>query len=370
MAINPNILLQGVVPDTSRTVGNALLTGQRFRQAREEQPLRNRLLEAQTARTKQVLSQEDALFQLEDATRDALVVRPALLAGDIAEVTRLLENRIQKVQARGGNPMDSQALLERVRAGDFQGATRDVDAVINAAQQVSGGSPARFRELQLLTQGLSPEDAERARRIELGLEERAGTTSAQERIAGSEETTLQVAESQGTIAEATGEGRERGRLTAQRELAPEVEAAVAAAVESAKQGVAQAGEAKSNATALNLWNTALGTLESSLSGTETGPVIGRFPAITANAQIANGAVAAMAPILKQLFRASGEGTFTDRDQELLLEMVPTRTTLPGARDAQLQAIDAIVRAKLGEAPSQNGTGAAFTVGDFTIEVID
>ena len=367
--IDHRILLAGEVPDTSRIVGNALLTGQRFRQAREEQPLRNRLLEAQTERVESTTERDEALFQLQDATRDAMLIRPALTSGDIPEVTRQLQNRIEKIQARGGNPQDSIALLERVRAGDFQGALRDVDAVINASQQFASSTPAGIREFQAMIQAAQSDDplVRQAARVDLGVEPRAGI-SAQERIAKTPGRTEEVAESQATIAGARGEATERGKLAAQLELAPEVEAAVTAATESAKQSVAQAGEERSNATALDLWNTALGTLESSLEGTETGPIVGRLPAITANAQIANGAVAAMAPILKQLFRAAGEGVFTDRDQQLLLEMIPTRVTLPAARDAQLRAIDSIVRAKLGE--GTEGTGAAFNVGEFTVEVLN
>jgi hypothetical protein len=59
----------------------------------------------------------------------------------------------------------------------------------------------------------------------------------------------------------------------------------------------------------------------------------------------------MAPILKQIFRTAGEGTFTDADQKLLLAMVPTRTDTPTARKAKLANIDTIVRAKLGSASS-------------------
>jgi hypothetical protein len=55
----------------------------------------------------------------------------------------------------------------------------------------------------------------------------------------------------------------------------------------------------------------------------------------------------MAPILKQLFRDSGEGTFTDSDQALLMKMVPTRKDHPEARKAKLEMIDSIVQAKLG-----------------------
>ena len=54
----------------------------------------------------------------------------------------------------------------------------------------------------------------------------------------------------------------------------------------------------------------------------------------------------MAPVLKQLFRGAGEGTFTDQDQKMLLALIPDRNTLPAARKSQLAAIDALVRAKL------------------------
>lgn len=110
--------------------------------------------------------------------------------------------------------------------------------------------------------------------------------------------------------------------------------------------------AMQRATTLQMYETAMKGLREGLAGTETGPIAGRIPAFTSSQQIAEGAVAAMAPILKQLFRASGEGTFTDRDQALLLEMVPKRTDTPEARAAKMQNIDAIVRAKLGAQPTQ------------------
>ena len=102
-------------------------------------------------------------------------------------------------------------------------------------------------------------------------------------------------------------------------------------------------------TAFRMYDTAMAGLRQGLGATRTGPVSGRIPAVTAPQQTAEGAVAAMAPILKQMFRAAGEGTFTDRDQALLLDMVPKRTDLPEAREAKIANIDAIVRAKLGVA---------------------
>lgn len=98
--------------------------------------------------------------------------------------------------------------------------------------------------------------------------------------------------------------------------------------------------------ALDVYETAKNGLLSGLEGTPTGPLIGKLPALTSSQQTAQGAVAAMAPVLKQLFRAAGEGVFTDRDQQLLIEMIPSRETNAGARRAMIENIDAIVRAKL------------------------
>lgn len=100
-------------------------------------------------------------------------------------------------------------------------------------------------------------------------------------------------------------------------------------------------------TAYKTYQAGVKSLEDAMSGTSTGPVMGRLPALTANQQIAEGAEATMAPVLKQLFRDSGEGTFTDADQALLMKMVPGRTDHPEARKAKLEMIDGIVRAKLG-----------------------
>ena len=98
---------------------------------------------------------------------------------------------------------------------------------------------------------------------------------------------------------------------------------------------------------LDVYTQARNGLIQALGGTETGPLAGRAPAFTTEQQVGEGAVAAMAPVLKQLFRSSGEGTFTDKDQELLLRMVPTRTDRPEARKAKLANIDRIISAKLG-----------------------
>lgn len=143
------------------------------------------------------------------------------------------------------------------------------------------------------------------------------------------------------------------------------EAETGAAVDRASAEAQAAADAKASAKAdelaqaneqtLGVWNVARAGLMSGLEGTETGPVVGRMPAVTAGQQVAEGAVAAVAPVLKQLFRSAGEGIFTDKDQELLLNMVPKRTDHPEAITAKMENIDAIIQAKLGtsiEPPSE------------------
>jgi hypothetical protein len=108
-------------------------------------------------------------------------------------------------------------------------------------------------------------------------------------------------------------------------------------------------------TALATYQTGMESLKKAMDQTNTGPLAGRIPALTANQQVAEGAEATMAPVLKQLFRDSGEGTFTDADQALLMKMVPTRTDHPEARKAKIEMIDGIVRAKLGIQGTQSAT---------------
>lgn len=117
--------------------------------------------------------------------------------------------------------------------------------------------------------------------------------------------------------------------------------------EARKSDAAAAKKAAENSQTLKMFNVAMNNLEASMSATETGPIAGMVPAFTAEQQTAEGAVAAMAPILKGLFRTAGEGTFTDKDQELLLKMVPTRTDTPESRQAKINNIRSIVDAKLG-----------------------
>lgn len=146
---------------------------------------------------------------------------------------------------------------------------------------------------------------------------------------------------------------------------PLITAANTTAEQTSKDAVERKGAERSNAIAYGVYETGMSNLLKSLGDTTTGPIAGRLPAITASQQIAEGAQAAMAPVLKQMFRSTGEGTFTDKDQEMLLKMLPTRSDHPEAAKAKIQGIDAIVRAKLNQsaAPPPASKAAAMAPDD-------
>jgi len=161
--------------------------------------------------------------------------------------------------------------------------------------------------------------------------------------------------------------KEASKLGAQYKLEPQVKEAVAIALENVKIQSEVASEDRSNEKALGVYEVATKGLTDALSGATTGPGMEYLPALTSNQQVAKGAVAAMAPVLKQLFRGAGEGTFTDKDQALLLDMIPTRNDHAETRAAKLANIDAIVRAKLGTSGPQKPLQPV-SVGRFSVEV--
>lgn len=183
--------------------------------------------------------------------------------------------------------------------------------------------PAELVAFEGMTEGFTDEDKMTAKRIAAGLAPRA---------VGS-----------GAITTAVTPGLTTSVATSE----AEIEGAKTTAKEQAKSGVKQEDLKVKNAKAFESYNTAMSGLEQGLSGTSTGYIQGKLPTFTAKQQIAEGAISAMAPILKDLFRASGEGTFTDYDQKLLLQMIPTRSDEPEARAAKINNINAIVSAKLG-----------------------
>lgn len=173
------------------------------------------------------------------------------------------------------------------------------------------GTPADQQSFEALIKGMSPEDKEKARRIKAGLDPRA---------ASSLSIPMQDLFMRGYMTQG-GKG-------------------------AADEEIASAKKIAERESGMRMFEFGLANLEERLLGTTTGKIAGLFPAMTENQQLADQAVNLMAPILKQTFRAAGEGVFTDKDQELLLGMLPNRGTSPAAIQQAIQSIQMLVELKL------------------------
>ncbi|MCK5609382.1 hypothetical protein KAR91_46345 [Candidatus Pacearchaeota archaeon] len=293
---------------------------------------------------------------------DMRTARQQLERGDISGFTRTMDSRINTLNRIKGDPAGTLMVKNKVvQEGDIQGTIEGLKRAENAGialgflgdeeTAISKGKPAglvEFEELVKIAQNPNATQKERdSANRKLGNLARV-STSAEERI--SQDPLL--AELVADFNRRKEAAKEAGKLGTQFKLKPKVEAAVASAVANANQAAELAKTGRSNQIALNVYNTGMKGVIDGLSNTETGPFVGWLPALTANQQIADGAVAALAPVLKQMFRAAGEGIFTDKDQELLLDMAPKRTDRQASITAKLNNIDAIVRAKLNLGPQQ------------------
>jgi hypothetical protein len=336
-----------------------------LQQAKEAAPLRQQLLQDQAAQSQLLTQQTQQQQQIADQDRvigsianSYSGVKSLVDAGKFNEAADALEANKEVLRQSGvTNFEDSDAAIAAFRSNDPKEINRFKmlgEQAIKLAGERGIGKKAMTTEEQTfesLTTGFTPEEKEQARRVRAGLSPRAVGSSSQT-IAETGKTE-QVAESEAAIASKKAAAVEAAKLSAQLKLKPEVEAAVRTAVNNAVSAGEQLGTEKSNTKALAIYEAGISGLIDGLSDTETGPVVGLLPAMTSNQQIADGAIAVMAPILKQLFRESGEGSFSDGDQKLLIDMIPSRKDTPEARRSKISNIDTIVRAKLGASAGQS-----------------
>lgn len=172
-------------------------------------------------------------------------------------------------------------------------------------------TPADLQKFNALTEGWSDEDKQKAARVMYGLDPRA---------ASSLSITPEMLFNRAYMTQG-GKG-------------------------SAEEEINSAKKMAERASGMRMFEFGLANLEEKLLGTTTGKIAGLFPALTGNQQLADQAKSLMAPILKQTFRAAGEGVFTDKDQELLLGMIPDRSMAPEAISQAIQNIQMLVELKL------------------------
>lgn len=107
-------------------------------------------------------------------------------------------------------------------------------------------------------------------------------------------------------------------------------------------GAADATAAKAKQDSFNAWQVAKNDYMTAHKNAGWG-----METLGDGARVRKAAESNMAPILKNLFRTAGEGTFTDKDQELLLGMVPNKWDSDEVAQQKLDMVDRLVRAKMG-----------------------
>ena len=364
MAIDPRIAMGVQVPDigssiqlfqnTLNNIQSRKMNEQSMAQNEAMNPLRQQ--QAQQAidvnqSNIDVNRQNEIIRSIADF---APTLKPLLENGNNLGALQALQARKQDLQTRGVDTTQTDEAIQEITNGNPDSVLQSLSIAereaVNRGLTSMSGMTAGERDRQALTKGFTPEEQAQARRIEAGLAPRAGMSS-QERIAADKSLTQDVAQSQATIEGAKEGAKEVAKLSSQLKLKPEVDAAAKTAVLLAQNEAERDVSNRSSKRALDVYNVGISGLKSAMDEAYTGSIAGLMPAITQKSRVADGAIAAMAPILKAMFRSSGEGTFTDKDQEMLVAMIPTRRDDAETRAAKLKNIDAIVRTKL--APSES-----------------
>ena len=305
--------------------------------------------------------------------KDILAVGYHLDNNNPGAAEALLQNRIDYINKLGGDPTQSQGLVRMLQEGRHEEVRKGV-AGIRARHVAMGDLKAANDKGSQFGRDRLWQDEEnnyyqstmvndpntgksRTSRVPMfgAPDEPVGKVVP---VSDLGQTPGQIVKHKAAVAAATETSGTTARLETEFKLKPKVEVAVREAVSNFERSFDREGEAYENSAVLQTYDAAMGGLMKSLGATTTGSVVGWLPAMTENSQIATGAIAAMAPVLKQMFRSSGEGTFTDSDQKLLMEMIPTRKDGPGARVAKVANIDAIVRAKLKQ-PARTSKAAPY-----------
>jgi hypothetical protein len=194
---------------------------------------------------------------------------------------------------------------------DFLGENPELLKVAATAmykKQMGGDPTAEMQTFDYLTKGLSEEDKKKALRVKLGLEARAGLPL--ETYFG------------------------RGYAGASGTAAGTTEA------EFAKQ-------ATTNRILKSQLDFGFDNLGTALGATgQTGKIFGNLPAVTTGAQLADNAKAILLPLMKGVWRGAGEGVFTDKDQETLEAMFPSRDMTPEAAKQALLIVRQLTELKL------------------------
>lgn len=365
MALDPNIPLSAFtgLPDIGQKFSNALLNIQRgtdIARQREEAPIRNRLLEAQTGTAEQGQIEARQLNRIRSLATFGFEIQSDIQAGDLQSIRAKTLQRIQNLPNQGLPTNDSQELLQLIdnpniseqdkitQIGQLAQRANQAAVQVGALKAPSGvsGPGAEQRFFESLTEKLSPEDKVRAERTKLGLRGRA-TGSAVQTIA-EEGTAAAIAQTEEVLAG----GKEGGKLKAQLKFKPAIAKAVKAAqVEAAAKGETLTDLARSEAALPGLLDSVsqlkelapiatstLGgrVLDAAIKETGFGSTKGANARIKFISIINNQVL----PLLRQTFGAA----FTEREGETLKATMGDPDATPEQKVLQLESfIDQKVR---------------------------
>ena len=147
MALRPDILLQGRVPDISNSIPNALLTFQQVqagKERREQAPIRNRLLEAQVGAAEQAAEQARQENRISSIAVGALELLPVIQTGNIDAVRSKLLQRKSELEGQGIPANDTDEALAMLDApGGLLELQRVTESAVDMGRQfgVVGRSP-------------------------------------------------------------------------------------------------------------------------------------------------------------------------------------------------------------------------------------
>ena len=232
MAIVPGISLAVRGPDIGDIFSNALITAQRA-QTLKQGPTRNRLLEAQTSQAESGATQASQLNRIRSLALFGSEIQGDLQSGNLEAIRAKTLQRIEGLPGRGLPNNDSIELLQMLDDPNVsrEAKLQNINQLANNANQraiqfgaiqgLGGGLTSKQREFGGFTEGLSEEDIQRARRIELGLDPRAVSSAA-----------ITAATTPGLADKVIGfEGDKAGeiesaRLSVRKTIKPQIEAAI------------------------------------------------------------------------------------------------------------------------------------------------
>jgi hypothetical protein len=322
--------------------------------------------------------QEDAV--LRDERRRKAMIQDYTMIGAYADqgqwdkAQELVLNRLDMIQKLGGNPKDTLALYEAIAdPARRPEAKAELDAFRQAgiatgeikAPSVTGSKYSGiFTTADNQRAGLNNETG----MVELlpsqgGISARAPAGA--ETSGGAKRTDIFK---NGGVMQSMGDGSLRYTAPNGQQFTPDMPDWAIAVGEAAKSGIDYAGsvagaqttgeaDAKAAADAKARIEKANRTypgfaaqmteLASAFSGTNTGPLAGRFQGLTTSSQKAKAARDIAEPMLKSYVREQGEGTFSDGDRLQIADMLPKETDAEPVVIYKIEQLDNFVRNKMG-----------------------